>query len=133
VRVERKTSRSAGDGRGVPSSGKASSNILTIREDMHPWRRLGLAQAEQAPMQQMHGMLLAGDQNEQQTSFRCWQGTVPIGRIASRLPAPSMEGPGGHRVQERCLTGRHQGRKLVHGHARQISDLGGMGWNIAVT
>src|SRR5713101_5600875 len=31
--VGRKTSRSAGDDRGVTSSGKASSNILTKRED----------------------------------------------------------------------------------------------------
>ena len=32
MRVEWKTSRSAGDGRSVISSGKASSNILTIRD-----------------------------------------------------------------------------------------------------
>jgi hypothetical protein len=33
VTEEQKTSHSAGDKRGVPSSGKASSNILIIRED----------------------------------------------------------------------------------------------------
>ncbi len=68
---------------------------------MNPLRRFGLAHAEQAPMQQMNGILLEVDQNEQQTIFRCGQGTVRIGRIASRLPAPSMQGPDGHVVQER--------------------------------
>jgi hypothetical protein len=33
--VERKTNRSMGSGRGVTSSGKATSNILTIRERYH--------------------------------------------------------------------------------------------------
>jgi hypothetical protein len=32
---------------------------------MNPLRRFGLAHAEQAPMQQVNGMLLEGDQNEQ--------------------------------------------------------------------
>jgi len=42
VRVERKTSRSTGNGRGVTSRGKASSNILTIRVQQvlaaHGWQ-----------------------------------------------------------------------------------------------
>jgi hypothetical protein len=100
---------------------------------MNPLGRFGLAHAKQAPMQEVKGMLLEVDENEQETIFRCWQGTVRISGRTSRLSAPSVEGPCRHVGQERCLKGRHQGRKLVHGQARQIEDLGGMGWNIAVT
>jgi hypothetical protein len=71
-------------------------------------------------MEQVNGILLKVDENEQQTIFRCWQGTVRIGRVASQLPAPSMQSPFGHVVQERRLKGRHQGGKLVHGQTRQI-------------
>ena len=102
----------------------------TGSKTMHPWRRFGLAHAEQAPMQQVHRMLLEVDEHAQETIFRCWQGTVRIGWRASRLPTPSMQGPYGHGVQERCRKRRHQSRKLVHGQTRQIEDLGGMGWNI---
>ena len=100
---------------------------------MHPLRRFGLAHAAQAPREQGDSIVLELDQHAQQTIFRCWQGTVRIGRVASRLPAPAMQGPFGHVAQERRLTGRHQGGKLVHGQARQISDLGGMGWDIAIS
>ena len=102
-------------------------------EDMKPLSRCGLAHTEHASMEQVHGMLLEGDQHAHQTIFWGGQGTVRIGRVASRLPAPSMQGPCGYGVQERRLKGRHQGRKLVHGYARQISYLGGMRWNIAIT
>jgi len=100
---------------------------------MNPLRCLGLAHAEQAPMEHLNGMLLEGDQHEQQPIFRCRQGTVLIGRVASRLPTPSMQGPFGHGAQKRRLKGEYQRRKLVHGQARQISQVGGMGWDIAIT
>ena len=98
---------------------------------MNPWRRLGLAHPESASMEPWRGMLLEREQNEQQSIFRGGQGTVLIGRLASRLPPPSMERPFGHVPQERCLKGGHQRRKLVHGHARQIQDVGRMGGKIA--
>jgi hypothetical protein len=72
---------------------------------MNPLRRLGLAHPEQAPMQQLCGVLLEVDQDEQQAIFRCWQGTVLIGGVASRLPTSSMQGPRGHIVQEGRLKG----------------------------
>ena len=100
---------------------------------MNPLGRFGLAHAEQASMEQMNGMLLEVDQNKQETIFRCREQAVGRGRRASRLAAPSMQRPYGHVVQERGLTGRHQGRKLGHGQARQISSLGSMGGNITVT
>jgi len=100
---------------------------------MDPLRRLGLPHAEQAPMEQLNGILLEVDQQEQQPILRCWERTILIGRVASRLPAPSQQSPCGHVVQERRLKGGHQRRKLVHGQARQISQVGGMGWDIAIT
>jgi hypothetical protein len=57
---------------------------------MNPLRRLGLAHAEQVPMQQLRGVLLEVDRDEQQAVFRGRQGTVLIGRIASCLPAPPV-------------------------------------------
>ena len=60
---------------------------------MNPLCRFGLTHAEQAAMEQVDGILLEVDQNEQQTIFWCWQGTVRIGRVASQLPAPSMQSP----------------------------------------
>jgi hypothetical protein len=48
------------------------------------------------------------------------------------LPLPPVPGPVGHVVQERCLTWGDQRCKLVHGQARQISHVGGMGWEIAI-
>ncbi len=74
---------------------------------MKPLRRFGLAHTAQASMEQVHGIVLEGDQHEQQTIFWGGQGTVRLGRVASRLPAPSMQGPFGHVVQERRLKGRH--------------------------
>src|SRR5262245_1224995 len=73
---------------------------------MHPLRRFGLAHAQQASVAQGRGMLLAVDQNTQETIFRSRQGTVRIGRVASRLPAPPMQGPCDHVGQERCLKGK---------------------------
>ena len=100
---------------------------------MNPVIRLRLAHPEQAPMERLQGMLLEVDQNEQQTVCRCRQGTVLIGRVASRLPEPSMKSPCGHVLQERRLKGGNQGLKLVYGQARQISHLGGVSWNVAIT
>jgi len=99
---------------------------------MNPWRGLGLAHPEQAPMEQWRRMLLEVDQHKQQSIFRSRQGTVLLGRVTSRLPAPSMARPYGHVPQERRLKGGYQRRKLVHGQARQISHVGGMGWKIAI-
>ena len=65
---------------------------------MNPWWRFGLAHAEHTAMEQGRGMLFEGDQNEEEPIFWGRQGTGEIGRIASRLPAPSMQGPGSHRV-----------------------------------
>ena len=87
---------------------------------MNPLCRLGLAHAEQAPMQQLRGILLEVDQDKQQAIFRCWQWTVFIRGIAARLPRPSMEGPLSHVVQECCLKRGDQRCKLVDGQARQI-------------
>jgi len=87
---------------------------------MKPLRRLGLAHAEQAPMQQLRGVLFEVDQDEQQAIFRGWQRTVLIGGVASCLPQPPVQGPVGHVGQERCLKGGYQRGKLVHGQARQI-------------
>jgi hypothetical protein len=100
---------------------------------MNPLRRLGLAPAEQAPMEHLNGILLEVDQHEQQSIFRCWQGAVLIGCVSSRLPVPPMQGPFGHVTQECHLKVGHQRCKLVHGQARQISQVGGMGWDIAIT
>jgi hypothetical protein len=100
---------------------------------MHPWCRFGLAHAEQPAMEQVRGMLFEVDQNAEEPIFWGRHGTGEIGRIASRLPAPSMQGPGSHIGEERGLKRRHQSHKLVHGQACQISDLGSMGCNIAVT
>jgi len=100
---------------------------------MNPVIRLRLAHPEQAPMERLNRMLLEVDQNEQQTICRCRQGAVLIGRVSSRLPAPSMQGPCGHVLQERCLKGGNQRLKLVHGQARQISHIGGVGWDVAIT
>lgn len=100
---------------------------------MHPLRRLGLAHTEQTPMEHLNGILLEIDQNEQESIFRCGQWAVLLGRILPRLPLPPMQGPCGHVAQECRLKGRHQCCKLVHGQARQISQVGGMGWNIAIT
>jgi hypothetical protein len=94
---------------------------------MNPWRRLGLAHAEQAPMQQLRGVLLEIHQDKQQAVFRCWQRTVFIGGIAARLPLPSMEGPVSHVVQECCLKRRYQRCKLLDAQARQISHVGSRG------
>jgi hypothetical protein len=47
-------------------------------------------------MEQLRGILLEVDQNEQEAIFRDWQGTILIGRVASRLPTPPMQGPFGH-------------------------------------
>jgi hypothetical protein len=85
---------------------------------MNPLRRLGLAHAEQAPMQQLRGVLLEVDQDKQQAVFRCWQRTVLIGGIAARLPLPSMQGPVSHVVQECYLERGYQRCKLIDGQAR---------------
>ena len=87
---------------------------------MNPLRRLGLAPAEQAPMQQLRGMLLEIDQDKQQAVFRGGQRTVLRGGLAARLPLPSMEGPVSHVVQECCLKRGYQHCKLVDGQARQV-------------
>ena len=100
---------------------------------MNPLRRFGLAHAEHAAMEEVRGMLLEVDENEQQAILRCRQGTGRIGRITSCLPAPSMERPLSHVGQERGFKGWDEDRKLVHGQARQIEYLGGMRWNIAIT
>jgi hypothetical protein len=94
---------------------------------MKPWRRLRLAHAEPAPMQQLRGVLREGDQDKQQAVFRCWQRTVFIGGIAAPLPLPSMEGPVSHVVQEGCLKRGSQRCTLVDGQARQISHVGRRG------
>jgi hypothetical protein len=80
---------------------------------MNPLRCLGLAHPEQAPMEQLRGILLEVDQNEQQAIFRSRQRAVLIGRIASRQPAPPMERPFGHVVQKRRLKGGYQRSKLI--------------------
>src|SRR5215831_4877762 len=100
---------------------------------MNPLRRFGLTHAKHAAMEEVRGMLLEVDENEQQAILRGRQGTIRIGCVASCLPAPSMERPRGHIGQERGLKGRDEDRKLVHGQARQIEYLGGMRWNIAVS
>src|SRR5919198_5998395 len=99
---------------------------------MNPWCRLRLAHVEQAPMQQLRRILLAVDQDEQQAIFRGWQRTVLKGGVASCLPPPPVPGPIGHVAQERGLKVGYQRCKLVHGQARQISHVGGMGWKIAI-
>ena len=99
---------------------------------MHPVVRLRLAHPEQTPMERLQGMLLEVDQNEQQTICRCRQGAVLIGRVSARLPAPAMKGPCGHVLQERRLKGGNQRCKLVHGQARQISHVGGVGGKVAI-
>jgi len=86
---------------------------------MNPLRGLGLAYPEQAAKQQLRGMLLEVDQNEQQPILRGRQGTILLGRVASRQPAPPMSGPFGHIVQERRLKGGNQRAKLIHSQARQ--------------
>jgi hypothetical protein len=100
---------------------------------MNPRRGLGLAHAAHASMPQWRGMLLEVDQNAQEPSLRGWEGAVLIGCLASRLPTPPMQGPCGHVVQECGLTRGSQGRTLLHGQARQIQDLGGMGGEIAIS
>jgi hypothetical protein len=100
--------------------------------DMNPLGRLGLAHPEQAPMEDLRGVLLEVDQDEQQPIFRSRQRTVLIGRVAAGLPLPPMQGPCTHGVSERRLKGGYQGGKLVHGHARQVSHLGRMGGKIAI-
>jgi len=67
---------------------------------MNPLCRLRLAHTEQAPMQQLRGVLLEVDQDEQQAVFRCWQRTVLLCGIAARLPMPALQGPISHVVQE---------------------------------
>jgi hypothetical protein len=99
---------------------------------MNPLRSLGLAHAEHVSMEQLRGILLEVDQNEQEPILRAWQGTVLLGRVASRLPTPPMQGPFGHVAQERRLKGGYQCCKLIHGQARQIQHLGGMGREIAI-
>jgi hypothetical protein len=99
---------------------------------MNPLRCLGLTHPEQASMQQLRGILLEVDQNEQEPIFRGGQGTVLIGRIASRWPTPPRSGPFGHVAQERCLESGYQRSKLIHRQARQISHLGRMGGKIAI-
>ena len=99
---------------------------------MNPVICLRLAHPEQAPMEHLNGMLLEGDQNEQQTICCCRQGAVLRGRISSRLPAPSMKGPFGHVWQERRLKGGNQRLKLVHSQAGQISHVGGVSWNVVI-
>jgi hypothetical protein len=99
---------------------------------MNPLRGLGLAHAEQAPMQQLRRILLEVDQHEQQSLFRGRQGTILIGRIASHLPAPPVQGPVGHVPQEGLLKGGYQRVKLLHGQARQIEHVGRMGGTIGV-
>jgi hypothetical protein len=61
---------------------------------MNPWRPS--SHAEQAPMQQWRGRLLEVAQDEQQSILRGRQGTVLIDGIASRLPAPPVQGPFAH-------------------------------------
>ena len=102
------------------------------QEDMHPWGRLRLAHPEQAPMQHVGGMLLEGDQHEQEPFFRGGQGTVLRGRIPSCLPAPPMQGPCRHGTQEGLRKGGDQRRKLRHRQAGEISHVSGMGWEIAI-
>jgi len=87
---------------------------------MNPRCGLGLAHAEQAPMQQLRGIRLEVDEDEQQPIFRSRQGTVRIGRIASRLPSPPVPGPVSQVPREGGLKGGYQRLKLFHGHARQI-------------
>jgi hypothetical protein len=87
---------------------------------MNPLRGLGLAHAEHASMQQLRGILLEVDHNAQEPIFRSGSGAVLIGRVASRLPTPPMQGPCGHVGQERRLKRGYQGRKLLYGQARQI-------------
>jgi hypothetical protein len=99
---------------------------------MHPVIRLRLAHPEQAPMERLNSMLLEVDQHEQQPIFRCQEGAVLRGRVSSRPPAPSMKGPCGPVWQERRLKGGNQRLKLVHGQARQISHVSGVGWNVAI-
>ena len=74
---------------------------------MNPWGRFGLAHPEHASMAQLRGMLLEIDQDAQQPIFWGRQRTVRLGRIAPGLPASSMQGPCGHRAQERGFKGRH--------------------------
>ena len=100
---------------------------------MPPVMRLRLAHPEHAPMERLNRMLFDGDEKEQKTICRCREWAVLRGRISSRLPAPSMQGPCGHVWQERCLKGGNQRLKLVHGQARHISHVGGVGWDIAIT
>ena len=102
-------------------------------QDMNPLRGFGLAHPEQAPMEHLRGILLQIDQDEQQSIFRGRQRTVRVGRIASRLSAPPMQGPFGHGAQEGRLTGGDQRRKLICGQAGQISQCRRVGWNSAIS
>jgi hypothetical protein len=70
--------------------------------------------------------------DEQQASLRGRQGTVLRGGIASRLPAPPVEGPDSHVPQEGLLKGRYQRSTRIDGQTRQISHRGGVGWEIAI-
>ena len=81
---------------------------------MDPLGCFGLAHAKHAPMQQLCGILLEIDQNEQQPIFRGRQKTVLIGGVASRLPAAPIQGPVGHVLQEGLLKGEYQRSKLIH-------------------
>jgi hypothetical protein len=99
---------------------------------MKPLCRRGLAPPEQAPMEQLCGIVLEVDQDAQQPIFRGWQGTVLLGRSASPLPAPAMERPCGHVSQERRFKGGHQRRQLVHRQACPISHVRRLGGEIVI-
>jgi hypothetical protein len=86
---------------------------------MNPLSRLGLAHPEHAPLQQWRGMLLELDQDEYQLIFRGRQGTVLIGGIASRLPAPAMQGPVGHVARKGFPKWASLGRQFVPGQTHQ--------------
>jgi len=90
---------------------------------VNPLIGFALAHAAQAPVHHLERIGLEVDQNEEQSIFRRWQGTVLVDREPAgdaRLP---IEAPRGEMRLERRLEGRDSLVKLIEHQAGQIQEF----------
>jgi len=94
---------------------------------MHPLIGLALGHPEQPPRHDWQGRGVQVDQDTQHAILLRWQGTIVVGRLPAGGPRGPIDAPLGPRRLARCVKGRDQRLKLLHGEAGQIQHRRGVG------
>jgi hypothetical protein len=93
------------------------------QEDADPLIGFTLSHTEQAPLHHLEGIRFEIDQDEEQSIFWRWEGTVLVHAKLADGPGFPIEAPHAHMRLERGLKGRDQALKLVQSQAGEIEEL----------